>query len=42
MAGGILRRGRFYRKGGNPVSLGNFSGWDVANVTTASFNYTWS
>ena len=37
--GGILRRGGFCRKGEDAVSLGIFSSWAVANVTTETSNY---
>ena len=33
------KEGGFCRKGGHVISLGIFSGWGVANVTTATFNY---
>ena len=36
---GILRRGGFCRKGGDPVILGIFSSFGVANVATVTFNY---
>ena len=36
---GILRKGDFVGKGGDAVSLGIFSSWDVANITTETFNY---
>ena len=32
-------KGGFCRKGGDAVSLGIFSSWDVSNVTTVTFNY---
>ena len=36
---GILRRGDSVGKEGDAVSLGIFSSWGVANVTTITFNY---
>ena len=36
---GDPKKGWFCRKGGDAVSLGIFSSWDVANITTETFNY---
>ena len=37
--GGDPKKGDFCRKGRDAVSLGVFSSWVVANVTTVTFNY---